>query len=488
MSLKFISWPISPTRLIAIALTVFVTTYMASCYADDKPNIVLIYADDLGYADIGCFGGTTPTPNLDQIARQGVRFTDFYVAQAVCSASRTALLSGCLPNRVGILGALGPQSNIGINRSEQLLPEGLKANGYHTAMFGKWHLGHHPEFLPVNHGFDEYYGLPYSNDMWPFHPQAKPGTYPPLPLIEGLSIIARNPDQSLLTNSYTAHAIDFIKRKKDDTFFVYLAHSMPHVPIYVSKHGDGATGKGIYADVIAEIDRGIGRILDTLKEIGQEENTLVIFTSDNGPWLSYGDHAGSAKPLREGKGTSFEGGVRVPFVARWPKHIAPGSVITEPAMTIDILPTIMSIVDDKWRPGKAQPIDGLDIRPLLFGDTTVKTPHEAFYFYWGDELQAVRAGDWKLHFPHEYRSMQGVPMATGGRPVAYKTGKTGVELYNLRQDIGEQKNLAESEEAVVELLKQKADAMRADLGDSLIRQKPTKAREPGRVANATPKM
>ena len=446
-----------------------------------RPNIVLIYADDLGYADLGCYGGTTPTPNLDSIAAQGVRFTDFYVAQAVCSASRTALLTGCLPNRLGILGALGPNSKTGISDKETTIAEGLKEFGYKSAVFGKWHLGHLPKFLPTKHGFDEYYGLPYSNDMWPRHPEAKPGAYPALPLIEGESIIARNPDQKLLTTSYTNHAISFIQRHKSEPFFLYLPHSMPHVPLYVSDEGKNKKGKGLFADVIAEIDRGIGRILATLKELKLEENTLVIFTSDNGPWLTYGDHAGSAKPLREGKGTSFEGGVRVPFVAKWPGRIKPGSVITEPAMTIDILPTLMRLQNPDWKPSPDMPIDGLDIRPLLMGDTTMKTPHEALYFYWGNQLQAVRVGDWKLHFPHDYGSIEGKAGATGGKPNGYTKKQIGVSLYNLRQDIGETKNLAGSEESVVELLKQKADAIRAEIGDTNTRQKGSAVREPGKA-------
>jgi arylsulfatase A-like enzyme len=454
--------------------------------ADAPPNVVLIYADDLGYADLSAFGGAVPTPNLDGIARSGVRFTDFYVAQAVCSASRAALLTGCLPNRVGIQGALGPNSIIGISDRETTIAEVLKDRGYATAAFGKWHLGHLPQFLPVRHGFDTYYGLPYSNDMWPFHPQARPGAYPPLPLIEGESVIARNPDQSLLTNAYTDRAVDFIHREKGKPFFVYLAHSMPHVPIYVSKEGDGKTGKGLYADVIAEIDRGVGRILKALDETGTAENTLVIFTSDNGPWLSYGDHAGSARPLREGKGTSFEGGVRVPFVAKWPRRIPAGVTIREPAMTIDILPTVAKLVNADWKPDAERPIDGQDIRPLLLGDTEVKTPHEALYFYWGNELQAVRVGDWKLHFPHDYRSIEGQPRATGGKPVGYKTKRTGVELYNLREDIGESVNRAETEPAVVELLKQKADAMRARLGDTATRQTGAENRPPGGIVDLSP--
>jgi arylsulfatase A-like enzyme len=317
--------------------------------------------------------------------------------------------------------------------------------------------------------------------MWPRHPEAKPGSYPALPLIEGESIIARNPDQKLLTNSYTNHAISFIQRHKSEPFFLYLPHSMPHVPLYVSDEGKNKTGKGLFADVIAEIDRGIGRILDTLKELKLEENTLVIFTSDNGPWLSYGDHAGSAKPLREGKGTSFEGGVRVPFVAKWPGRIKPGSVITEPAMTIDILPTLMKLQNPDWKPDSDMPIDGLDIRPLLMGDTTMKTPHEAFYFYWGNQLQAVRVGDWKLHFPHDYGSIEGKAGATGGKPNGYTKKQIGVSLYNLRSDIGETRNLAESEGSVVELLKQKADAIRAEIGDTNTRQKGSGVREPGKA-------
>jgi len=472
-------YPLFIAILAAIAPMLAGSSSNGATQAAERPNIVLIYADDLGYADLSSFGGKIPTPNLDSIAAAGVRFTDFYVAQAVCSASRTALLTGNLPNRVGILGALGPNARTGISADETTLAEGLRQNGYKTAIYGKWHLGHHPQFLPTRHGFDDYYGLPYSNDMWPRHPEAKPGSYPALPLIEGESVIARNPDQSLLTNAYTSRAIGFIKKHKAEPFFLYLPHSMPHVPLFVSTDGANRTGQGLYADVIAEIDRGVGRILQTLKELGLEENTLVIFTSDNGPWLSYGEHAGSAKPLREGKGTTFEGGVRVPFVAKWPKKIKPGSVITEPAMTVDILPTLMTIVNPEWQPAKDKPIDGLDIRPMLYGDTSVKTPHDAFYFYWGNQLQAVRVGDWKLHFPHEYQSIEGRTGAKNGKPNGYVKKQTGVELYNLRQDIGETTNRADTEEAVVELIKQKADRIRAELGDTNTMQKGSAVRPPG---------
>ena len=317
--------------------------------AKEKPNIVIIFTDDQGYADVGCFGAEgLETPNLDKMASEGMKFTDFYVAQAVCGASRAALLTGCYPNRIGMLGAPGPNSRHGINTDEILIPEMLKENGYSTGMFGKWHLGHHQKSLPIHHGFDEYYGLPYSNDMWPHHPGVRHlpvnerlKRWPHLPLIEGDQIIDDEitpEEQQDLTTDYTLRAVDFIKRNKDNPFFLYVAHSMPHVPLYVNERNENKTKKGIYADVIWEIDWSVGKILESLKENGIDKNTLVIFTTDNGPWLSYGNHAGSAKPLREGKGTAWEGGVRVPCIMRWPDKIGQGKNCSEPAMTIDLLP------------------------------------------------------------------------------------------------------------------------------------------------------
>ena len=314
------------------------------------PNVVLVFADDLGYADLSCYGAKGyRTPNLDRLAAEGVKFTDFYVPQAVCSASRTALLTGCYPNRVGILGALGPKNRHGINDDETTLGEVFKSRGYATAIYGKWHLGHHPQFLPPRHGFDEYFGLPYSNDMWPKHPEAK-HAFPDLPLIEGEKTIALNPDQSQLTTQYAEHAVSFIERHRDQPFFVYLAHSMPHVPLFVSDKYQGRTERGLFGDVIEEVDWSVGQILATLEKLKLDEQTLVIFTSDNGPWLSYGDHAGSAEPLREGKGTSFDGGVREPCVMRWPGRIPPGAVCHEPAMTIDLLPTLAKLIGARRHP------------------------------------------------------------------------------------------------------------------------------------------
>src|SRR5215469_10283028 len=252
---------------------------------DRPPNVVIILADDQGYADIGCYGAKDfATPNLDRMAREGVRFTDFYVAQPVCSASRAALLTGCYPNRIGILGALGPKDTHGISDREQTLAEILKPRGYATAIYGKWHLGHRPKFLPTRHGFDDYFGLPYSNDMWPKHPTSK---YPALPLIEGEKVVASNPDQSQLTTWYTEHAVKFIEKNRDRPFFLYVAHNMPHVPLHVSEKFRGKTKRGLYGDVIEEIDWSVGQILDALRRNDVDGRTLVLFTSDNGPWLSY---------------------------------------------------------------------------------------------------------------------------------------------------------------------------------------------------------
>ena len=305
------------TALILAALVAVAAGTGAQPNPPRPPNVVLVYADDLGYGDIGVYGAPRiRTPHIDRLAADGVRFTDFYVAQAVCSASRTALLTGAYPNRVGILGALFPTSKIGIAEGETTLAEVLKARGYATAIYGKWHLGHLPPFLPTRHGFDDYFGLPYSNDMWPSHPERM--KFPPLPLYSRDAVLTVNPDQSQLTGEYGRRAVAFIEANRERPFFVYLAHTMPHVPIFASEAFRGRSKQGLYGDVIEEIDDSVGRVLAALRRLGLERDTLVIFTSDNGPWLSYGDHAGSAGPLREGKGTAFEGGVRVPFVARWP--------------------------------------------------------------------------------------------------------------------------------------------------------------------------
>lgn len=443
----------------------------------ERPNVVVVFCDDLGYADIGAFGAEGyETPHLDDLAARGRRFTDFYAAQAVCSASRAALLTGCYPNRIGIQGALGPGARHGISDDETTLSEVFRTAGYATACFGKWHLGHHPRFLPTRHGFDEYYGLPYSNDMWPFHPTNK--SFPDLPLIEGEETIALNPDQTELTSAYAEHAVDFIERNREGPFFLYLAHSMPHVPLFVSAKFDGKTPRGLFGDVIAEIDWSVGRIVETLREHDLEENTLIVFTSDNGPWLSYGDHAGSAAPLREGKGTSFDGGVREPTIFCWPGRIPAGTACDEPAMTIDLLPTLAGLIGVELDADR--PIDGLDIWSLVAGEPDAASPHEALYFYWGRELQAIRSGRWKLHFPHEYRTLVGEP-GSGGEPGPYRQAKIGLALFDLRDDVGESTDVAADHPDVVERLSALADMARAELGDTATGATGAGVRRPGRL-------
>ncbi|MFQ3592746.1 MAG: sulfatase [Gemmataceae bacterium] len=420
------------------------------------PNVVLIFADDLGYGDLSCYGSKTiQTPNLDRLAKEGMRFSDFYVAQAVCSASRAALLTGCYPNRVNIFGALGPNAKNGLAATETTLAAMLKARGYATACFGKWHLGHLPEFLPTRHGFDRYYGLPYSNDMWPKHPTAK---FPPLPLIEGEKTIETNPDQSKLTPEYTRRTIQFIEQNKDRPFFVYLPHTMPHVPLFVAEDRRGKSAGGLYGDVVEAIDHGVGQILDCLAKHSLEKNTLVFFTSDNGPWLSYGNHGGSAGNLREGKGTAWEGGVRVPAIARLPGIIPAGSICREPAMTIDLLPTLARLCDAQLPKRK---LDGKDIGPLLRGEKDAKSPHQAYYFCWGRELHALRSGRWKLHVPHSYRSLK--TAGKDGKPGVYVEAKIPLALYDLEQDPGERDNLADKHPEVVHRLQKLADTARKEL-------------------------
>lgn len=445
----------------------------------ETPNVVIIFTDDQGYSDIGCFGAKGwKTPRIDSLAADGIRFTNFYVAQAVCSASRTALLTGCYPNRIGILGALGPQSRHGINANEMTIAELLKQRGYATGAFGKWHLGHHPEFLPTRHGFDEYFGLPYSNDMWPYHPE-RPGGFPPLPLIDGETVTQYNPDQHKLTTWYTERAVKFIDKHHEHPFFLYLAHSMPHVPLYVSDKYQDSSEQGMYGDVIQEIDWSVGQVLDALDRNKIADNTLVIFTTDNGPWLSYGDHAGTCRPLREGKGTTFEGGQRVPCVMRWPGHIPAGRTCDEVAGTWDVLPTLAEIT------GTSLPdhdIDGRSIWPLLSGQKGATSPHEAIYYYWGAHLQAIRSGRWKLHFPHNFRTLHGARGGTGGIPVKYGSSQIGLSLFDLESDIGETKNVAAENPEVVARLQKLADQARAELGDSVINHQGDGLRPAGQVA------
>lgn len=445
------------------------------------PNIVLIFTDDQGYNDVGVFGAKDiTTPNLDKMAKEGTMLTSYYAAQAVCSASRAGILTGCYPNRIGIHNALGPGNTHGINEKETTMAEMLKAKGYATAIFGKWHLGHQEKFLPTRHGFDEWYGIPYSNDMWPFHPQQGPiFNFPDLPLYENETIIDTLVEQSQLTTEITERSVDFIHRNKDTPFFLYVPHPQPHVPLFVSEKFKGKSKRGLYGDVIMEIDWSVGQIMDALKENGLEENTIVIFTSDNGPWLSYGNHAGSAFPLREGKGTAWEGGQREPFIIKYPKAIPAGKVIDEPVMAIDMLPTIAE------ETGASLPeniIDGKSILQLLKGNVD-KGPQEAYFFYYRvNELFGVRYGKWKLYFPHRYRTMKGQELGKDGLPGEYQMiDMEKIELYDVENDLSEKTNVASEYPEVVSEIQLLANTMRFRLGDSLLDLEGSETREAGQL-------
>lgn len=467
----------------ALILMSFLGNYGETKEANRPPNLVLIVADDLGYGDLSCQGsGSIRTPNIDALAREGTRFTNFCVAQPVCTASRAALMSGCYPNRIGMAGALNHTSQIGIHPNETLLPELLKARGYATAHFGKWHLGTRPEFYPTRNGFDTWAGLPYSNDNGPLHPTIR--GIPPLPFIVNDTVVEKDPDQSLFTRRLTDMATAFIRENKGRPFFLYLPHVMPHVPIFASDQFKKSGGKGLYADVVEELDSGIGELLEAIRVAGIDRDTMVVFLSDNGPFLSYGNHAGSGGPFREGKLTTFEGGVRVPFIVRWPGKVPAGRVDSQFLTGLDLLPSLAAIA------GASSPklrTDGLDLSPLLLGKPAA-VAREEFAYYSGGELHAVRKGRWKLHLPHPYLTVDGLPGRDGKpanhanmKPVAieesgirgiasrhgYKVEQLPISLYDLESDPGESSNLAGGQPALVAELERLAARYREDLGDTL---------------------
>ncbi|HEX4132612.1 MAG TPA: sulfatase [Pirellulales bacterium] len=434
-----------------------------------RPNVIVILSDDQGYADLGCFGAEGfETPNLDRMAREGIRFQEFHVASSVCSPSRAALMTGCYPQRVGLPAVLEADSETGLNADEETLPELLKQAGYATAMFGKWHLGDRPQFLPTRHGFDEYFGLPYSNDQWPFHPTKKI-FFPDLPVMEGERIVGHNPDQSQLTRWYTERSINFIERNKDRPFFLYVAHNMPHVPLAASEQFRGKSKRGLYGDACMELDWSVGEIQATLKRLGIDDRTLVIYFSDNGPWLSYGSQGGSARPLREGKTTSYEGGFRVPCIMRWPGHVAAGHNCLELVTAMDILPTVVR------QAGATPPrkkIDGHDISAILSGEPGAKSPYDVFYYYNAWALEAVRSGRWKLMLPATRWAVL-VP-GRDGMPGQHHWVNSSLALYDLVNDPGEESDMALERPDVVEQLLARVAEGRDDLGDGVIRVNPEK--------------
>ncbi len=433
---------------------------------EQRPNVVILFVDDLGYADIGPFGATKQkTPNLDRMAREGMKLTSFYAAP-VCSVSRAQLMTGCYGARVSVPSVYGPGSKQGLNPQERTIAEYLKDQGYVTQIIGKWHLGDQPEFLPTKQGFDHYLGIPYSNDM---QKTAKESGKLVVPLVRDDKVLEllTEEDQTRIEERYTEEAVSFIRASKDSPFFLYFPHTAVHTPIHPGKAFQGRSQNGRFGDWVEEVDWSVGRVLDTLRELKLDQNTLVVFTSDNGPWLVKGQDGGSALPLRGGKGSTWEGGVREPSLAWWPGKIAPGSVCDAVAGTIDLLPTCVKLAGGTV---PAEPvIDGRDITPLLFGQTQ-ESQREAHYYFSGWNLQAVRQGPWKLAFVP-----QSDPMSKG----VVADSKITPRLYNLDTEIGEQTNLADKHPAIVAKLQGLADKMSAEIGGN----KPTARRPAGEVQN-----
>lgn len=462
-------------QLLAIILIVSTSCSQKSTKKEvnSQPNFVLVFIDDMGYGDIGMQGATGwTTPNLDKMAAEGMRFTNFYSAAPVCSASRAGLLTGCYPNRVGISGALFPTDSVGINPNETTIAEMLKQKGYATAVFGKWHLGHHKEFLPLQHGFDEYVGVPYSNDMWPLDDvgnQPSEGnrrlSFPPLPIMNGnetAEIISDLKGQDKLTTLYTEKAVDFINRNADKPFFLYIPHTMGHVPLGVSDKFRGKSEQGLYGDVMMEIDWSVGEIEKALQANEIAENTVFIFTTDNGPWLNYGNHAGSAGGLREGKTTSWEGGQRVPFIVKWPVGTPAGTICNKLGCAVDILPSFAKLTGAELPQLK---IDGTDITELWKGNHGAEPRQEVLFYFGKNNLNAVRKGNWKLVLPHTWASYDAIPGVDGyGGPRINKKVETP-QLYNMMRDPGEQFNVIEHHPRKVVEIMQSVEAARAELGD-----------------------
>jgi arylsulfatase A len=406
-----------------------------------KPNIIVILADDLGYGDLGCYGSAIPTPNLDKMAQEGARLTRFYSASPVCSPSRASLMTGRYPVRTGVVNVLMPDSKVGLSSSETTIPRVLKNAGYRTGCFGKWHLGNQPDFVPNSHGFDEYYGVPYSNDMYP------------LPVLKNGDVVLKSCDQESLTDRFTDQAVDFIGRSKDAPFFVYLAHTAPHIPIAPAERFKGKSGHGIYGDIVMELDYSVGRILDAVSANGLDNNTLVIFTSDNGPW-----YQGSAGRLQGRKGSTYEGGVREPFIARMPGRIPAGVQSSGLSSMIDLLPTIAGLVGANL----LVKVDGIDILPMLTGDKPY-LDRDVVLFFDSWQLQCARWGPWKLHFAR-YNSYAWTPDPPGGR---FNLPLRQPELYNVDDDPTESYDIAPEQPDVVANIRKMVEAALATYPDQV---------------------
>lgn len=427
----------------------------AATAPEGKPNFVIIFCDDMGYGDLGCYGNPTiQTPNLDKMASEGMKMTQFYVGAAVSTPSRSALLTGRLPVRNGLYGdkeaVLFPDSKSGLGQDEVTIARVLQQNGYATGCVGKWHLGAFSPYLPTDHGFDSYFGIPYSNDMSPAQNHGvRAKTYPPTPLLDRAKRIEAEPDQGEITRRYTEKAVGFIKEHAKEPFFLYFAHTFPHIPLYTNDRFEGTSKRGLYGDVVQEIDWSVGEVLKALRENGLDENTFVIFTSDNGPWLVMDENGGTAGSLRDGKGTWWEGGFRVPAIARMPGKIAP-SVNNDLVATMDLFPTFLSMA------GIDQPkdltLDGVSQHSMFFEEKS--SARDEVFYWWGSELMAVRKGEWKYYFK-----------TIDGQYTANCKIETPAEplLYNLETDLSEKLNKAKQHPEVVQQLIRAAEAHKKNM-------------------------
>ena len=466
--------------------------------AKEKPNIVIFYVDDMGFGDLSLTGATGyTTPNIDKLGNEGMYFTHYYASAAISTASRAGLYTGCYATRIGVPGVYMVDPSVGMNPEEEILPELLAEQGYHTGIIGKWHLGMSREFMPIAQGFDEFYGLPYSHDIWPVDYDGNPitdpsnpkGSIPSLTLYEGetpVKEIASLDDAAQLTTLYTERAVRFIKENQKDPFLLVITHNMPHVPLAVSSKFAGKSKAGLYGDVMMELDWSVGEVMKSLKDNGLDDNTLVIFTSDNGPWLTYGNHSGSAGALREGKQCSFDGGQRVPCLMRWKGVIPEGVVNPQLICNLDILPTLVAITGARMPKEK---IDGVNVLSLLKGNVT-ESPRKYFYYIYSmtpikplQSMEAIRDERFKLVFPHKYLtdSGQGVKLGKDGHPGIRQVAETTMELYDLRQDEGERRNVIDQYPEVVERLKKEADKIRHELGDDLQGIEATETRPGGKL-------
>jgi arylsulfatase len=448
-------------------LTMILLCFSASLRGETKPNVVIILADDLGYGDLGCYGSeNAKTPNIDQMAREGMRFTGFYAAASVCSASRAGLLTGRYPIRTGVTGVISANTKNHLPLKEVTLAERFKALGYATAIFGKWHLGNTPDVWPLKQGFDEWFGTIGSNDMGKGRPslEARRSGKAGVELVEQDKVIEINPDQRLLTRRYTDRAVEFILRIKAKPFFLFVPHNMPHTPLFVSNRFEGKSNGGLYGDVVMEIDDSVGRILGAIKSAGIDEQTIVLFTSDNGPWLIFGDHGGSASPLSGGKKQTLEGGMRVPMVLRGPGRVAENRVSDTPVTALDLTPTLLASAGVKSPPEK---VDGRDMSNLLLGHDIGKAKSSPFFYFWERELRGVRVGRWKLQRSHvDKQAPDPARIGNDGERGKVTKIRRAQALYNLQTDPGEERNLASQHPEKVRELMARMAAFEEELNET----------------------